>query len=161
MMEFQQRLQKAIERGQRAGDARAQELREKELSEKELQRLHTQYRLELCEHIERCMTQLADQFPGFQTESIVGERGWGAAISRDALQLSRSSGRSTQFSRLEIYVRAFSSAHVLELAAKGTINNREVYNRSQYQKLTEADLHLFNETVDNWALDYAEQLASH
>ncbi|MGD0518087.1 MAG: hypothetical protein ABSA26_11190 [Thermoguttaceae bacterium] len=54
-MEFQQRLQKAIERGQRASFVRAQVERDRTLNEKELQRLHTQYRLELSERIERCL----------------------------------------------------------------------------------------------------------
>src|SRR3972149_578377 len=53
-MEFQQRLQKAIERGQKASVARIQAERDRVLTEKELQRLHAQYRLELSERIERC-----------------------------------------------------------------------------------------------------------
>jgi len=159
-MDFQQRLQKAIERGTRAGDEHARAERDRELNEKELQRLHTQYRLELGERIERCLTQVADQFPGFQLESIVGERGWGAAISRDDVRIQRNGGRSSSFSRLEMFIRPYSSYHLLELAAKGTVQNREVFNRTQYQRLAEADLTTFTEMIDHWALEFAEMYAA-
>jgi hypothetical protein len=159
-MDFQQRLQKAIERGKRAGDEQARAERDRELNEKELQRLHTQYRLELGEYLERCLAQVADQFPGFQAEPIVGERGWGAAISRDDIRISRSVGRSSNFSRLEMFIRPYSSYHLLELAAKGTVQNREVFNRSQYQRLAEADLTSFTEMIDHWALEFVEMYAA-
>jgi hypothetical protein len=159
-MDFQKRLQKAIERGKRAGDEQARAERDRELNEKELQRLHAQYRLELSERIERCLAQVADQFPGFQLESIVGERGWGAAISRDDLRITPGAGRSTRFRRLEMFIRPYSSYHLLELAAKGTVQNREVFNRSQYQRLAEADLISFTEMIDHWALEFAEIYAA-
>jgi hypothetical protein len=159
-MDFQQRLKKAIERGQQAGDEQARAERDRELNEKELQRLHTKYRLELSDRIERCLAQVADQFPGFQLESIVGERGWGAAISRDNVRIDRSAGRSTSFSRLEMFIRPYSSYHLLELAAKATVQNREVFNRTQYQRLAEADLTSFTEMIDHWALEFAEIYAT-
>ena len=157
-MEFQQRLQKAIERGQRASVAREQAQRDQAVNEKELQRLHTQYRLELSERIERCLKNVADQFPGFNFENIVDERGWGGAISRDDLRLGPS-GRTTAFSRLEMVIRPYSSSHILELIGKATILNREVFNRSQYHGLTEADLTSFTEMIDRWALEFAELYA--
>jgi hypothetical protein len=157
-MDFQQRLQKAIERGQRTSVARAQAERDRVLSEQELRRLHTQYRLELSERIERCLKKVADQFPGFQFESIVDERGWGAAISRDDLRMN-SSGRSSGYSRLELLIRPFSSSQVLELTGKGTILNRELFNRSQYHRLTDVDMISFDEMIDNWSLEFAELYA--
>jgi hypothetical protein len=48
---------------------------------------------------------------------------------------------------------------VLELAAKGTIRNKEVYNRTQYQRLTEVDVTSFVELVDLWVLEFAELYA--
>jgi hypothetical protein len=159
-MDFQQRLHKAIERGSKAGDEQAQAERDRELNEKELQRLHTKYRLELSERIERCLDQVADEFPGFQLESIVGERGWGAAISRDNVRLQRGAARSSSFSRLEMYIRPYSSYHLLELAAKGTVENREVFNRTQYQRLAEIDPTTFTEMIDHWALEFAELYAA-
>ncbi|HEY4760636.1 MAG TPA: hypothetical protein VIH42_08660 [Thermoguttaceae bacterium] len=158
-MDFQQRLQKAIERGQRANVAKTRAELDRVLNEKELQRHHTQYRLELCERIELCLKQLADQFPGFQLENIVDERGWGAAISRDDLLLNLAA-RTAGFSRLEMFIPPFSSSHVLELSAKATIQNREIFNRSQYQRLPEVDLTSFSEMINNWALEFAEQYAA-
>ena len=75
-MDFQERLEKAIQRGHVAGTARARAEAEQALTEKELQRLHSQYRLGLSERIERCLKQLADRFPGFRFETIVDDRGW-------------------------------------------------------------------------------------
>ena len=110
------------------------------MGEEELKRLHSQYRLELSEHIEQCHAAACRSiFPGFRYETLVGTRGWGAAISRDDLSLS-AGRRENSFSRLEVVVRPFASSHVLELAAKGTIRNKEIFNRNQYQMLSHVDI---------------------
>ena len=157
-MEFEKRLEKAIERGRRTSADRAQAERNRELTEQELQRLHSQYRLDLSEQIERCLQQLADRFPGFAFETIVDERGWGAAIRRDDLRLARGR-RTTQFSRIEMVVRPLSEYHVLELTGKATVHNREVFNRSHYEPLAEVDITTFTQLIDNWSLEYAERYA--
>ncbi|MGD9719974.1 MAG: hypothetical protein AB7O59_02025 [Pirellulales bacterium] len=159
MPDFHERLEKAIQRGQRALDDRERKRADAAMGEEELKRLHTQYRLDLSEHIEECVRQLPQHFPGFRFETLVGERGWGAAISRDDLQVS-GGRRENLFSRLELAVRPFSNLHVLELTAKGTIRNKEVYNRTQYQMLTEADLATFRDLVDRWILEFAELYAA-
>ncbi len=157
-MDFQQRLQKAVERGQRASLVRAQAERDRVINEQELRRLHNQYRLELSERIERCLRKVADQFPGFQLENIVDQRGWGASISRDDLLLSPSK-QTSAYSRLEMYIHPFSSSQVLELTGKAAIMNREVFNRSHYRGLADVDLISFDEMIDNWALEFAEHYA--
>lgn len=157
-MDFKERLERAVERGLRTGDERARLAAEQALGEEELKRLHTQNRLELSEQIERCLRELGNHFPGFRYETVVGDRGWGAAITRDDLVLSQGK-RTSQFSRLEMTVRPFSALHVLELVAKGTIRNKEIYNRSQYQLLSKVDLASFGELVDLWVLEYAELFA--
>ncbi|MBI3837003.1 MAG: hypothetical protein HY288_03610 [Planctomycetia bacterium] len=159
MMDFQQRLEKAIQRGQRSHDAEARARAEQAMGEEELKRLHSQYRLQLADHIEQCMRQLPQHFPGFRFETLVGSRGWGAAISRDDLSLS-DGRRQNLFSHLEVVVRPFSTSHVLELAAKGTIRNKEIYNRNQYQVLADVDIATFRELVDRWILEYAELYAA-
>jgi hypothetical protein len=159
-MDFQQRLQKAIERGERASDARARAEAEQAITEKELQRLHSQYRLELSERIESCLQQLVDHFPGFRLETVMDDRGWGAAVSRDDIRLKSPRERSSCFSRLEMLIRPISAYHVLDLSAKATICNREVFNRSHYQRLPEVDLTSFTEMIDNWSLEYAELYAT-
>lgn len=159
MMDFQQRLEKAIQRGQRSHDAEARARAEQAMGEEELKRLHSQYRLQLADHIEQCMRQLPQHFPGFRFETLVGSRGWGAAISRDDLSLS-DGRRQNLFSHLEVVVRPFSTSRVLELAAKGTIRNKEIYNRNQYQVLADVDIATFRELVDRWILEYAELYAA-
>lgn len=83
----------------------------------------------------------------------------GAAISRDDLSLDGGK-RLTFYSRLEMTVRPFSHLHVLELTAKGTIRNKEAYNRSHYHGLAKADVKSFNELIDLWVLEYAELYAA-
>jgi len=158
--DFEKRLQKAIERGQRASRARARAEAEKALSEQELRRLHTQYRLELSEHIEGCLKSLGQQVPGFRFETVVSERGWGAAVSRDDLGIEGPRRRANYFSRLEMLIRPVSQAFVLELAVKATIRNKECFHRAHYQRLAEADLTSFVNMIDLWALEYAELYAA-
>ena len=57
-------------------------------------------------------------------------------------------------------IRPFSSFHVLELTAKGTIRDKEVFNRSHYQRLSEVDSATFRELIDLWILEYAELYAA-
>ncbi|MGD0900263.1 MAG: hypothetical protein ABR915_20715 [Thermoguttaceae bacterium] len=159
-MDFQERLDKAIQRGRHAGLTRAQEEAQRTLSEKDLQRLHSQCRLQATEHIEQCLRQLADRFPGFRFETIVEERGWGAAIGREDLRLKPGHRRSNCFSRLEMVISPQSPAFILELTVKGTICNRELFNRTHFQRLAEVDLGALTELIDLWALQYAERYAA-
>lgn len=158
-MDFDDRLKQAIERGQRRGDQKSQAARAQAMSEDELKRLHSQYRLKLSEHIEDCIQRLAGHFPGFQCETIFGDRGWGAACSRDDLRLV-AGRREASFSRLEMTVRPPMSMHVLDLAAKGTVRNKEVFIRNYFEKLQDADLTKFLGLVDTWVLEYAELYAA-
>jgi hypothetical protein len=159
MTDFEQRMQKAVERGQRRSEERAQEARAKALSAEELKRLHTDHRLALSEHIERCIESLPHHFPGFQYETIFGESGWGAGASRD--DVGTEGGRRKNFySRLEMTIRPFTSLHVLELVAKGTVRNKELFNRTHFEKLDDADPDTFRELIDVWTLEYAELFAA-
>jgi len=159
MTEFEKRLSKAIERGEQARDERQRAKASESLSEEEFRRLHNQYRLELSDYIEGCLSQLPNHFPGFTYQTVVGDDGWGAKCSRDDVQLG-GGRRDNLFSRLEMLVRPFASYFVLELIAKGTIRNKEVFSRKQFQKLGEADLDSFRELIDLWVLEYAELYAA-
>jgi len=159
-MSFEDRLQKAVERGKRRGEAKRSEAEARALSEEELKRLHSNYRLQLSEHIEACIRQLPNFFPGFRLETIFGERGWGAACSRDDLRVADGRRQQNDYSRLEVMVRPASSMHVLDLAAKGTIRNKEVFNRHYFEKLQDVDLDKFMELIDVWVLEYAELFAT-
>src|SRR5687767_10568282 len=100
-MDFDQELQKAIQRGHRRHDARAEAQRRAALTEEEYKRLHAQFRLQLSERIEECMRRLPNHFPGFRYETMLGDRGWGAACFRDDLRLERGP-KASDYSRLEM-----------------------------------------------------------
>jgi hypothetical protein len=158
-MSFDDRLRRAIDRGQHRGESAAREAAARAMTEEEYRRLHTQRRLTLSEHIESCIKRLPNYFPGFQYETMYGERGWGGACSREDLRLSRGT-RSNEYSRLEVTIRPYSSLHVLDLAAKGTIRNREVFNRNYFEELETADEQKFRDLIDKWILEYAEMYAA-
>ena len=81
-------------------------------------------------------------------------------MSRDDISLRPRQTRSTVFSRLEMLIRPLSELYVLELAAKATIRNKEVFNRSHYQKLADIDQASFLQLIDHWALEFAELYAA-
>ncbi len=157
-MDFKQRLHRATERGQQTKDAKARELAAKALGEEEFRRLHSSYRMQLTEHIEGCLNQLAENFPGFNFETVVDEKGWGAAIRRDDLSI-KAGKRDNLFSRLVITISPYSDFHVLDLNAKGAIRNKENFSRKHYQLLKDADLDSFEQMIEQWTLDYAEIFA--
>src|SRR5215207_2382902 len=102
-MSFRERLQRATERGKQSRAAQLNEAAAKALSEEECRRRHSQYRLSLTEHIEKCLGEMTDNFPGFRLETVVDERGWGAAVSRDDIRME-GGRRGTYFSRLQLVV---------------------------------------------------------
>jgi hypothetical protein len=158
-MDFKQRLERATERGQQTRDEKARLASAQAMSEKEWQRLHSDYRHTLTEQIESCLEQLAENFPGFQFETVVNEKGWGAAVRRDDLSLSKGR-RDSLFSRLTMTISPHNDYHVLDLVAKGMVRNKENFSRKHYQLLKEADLDSFRQFIEQWTLDYAEQYAA-
>ena len=160
MNDFEKRLERAIVRGQRTRQAKNQQAIEKALTEEELRRVHNKFRLELSEYIDQCLSRLPQYLPGFVCQSIVGDQGWGSSCSRDDVGLDEEGNRTNFFSRLEILVRPFGTHHVLDLAAKGTVRNKEVYSRSHYQLLTDIVYEDFQEFVDQWVPEYAELFAA-
>jgi hypothetical protein len=157
-MNFEERLQRAIDRGGRIAASKEEAARSAAMNEEQLRRLHSQHRLQLSEHIERCLAKLPSHLPGFQFERVTSDRGWGAAVNRDDADFT--DGRRNVFRRLEIAVRPSSTAKVLDLTARGTIRNKEVFNRTHYQMLNEVDLEQFEDLVDVWVLEYAELYAA-
>ncbi len=158
-MDFEKRLQKAINRGETTRRLQAEEKAERELSEEELRTMHSGYRLELSEHIEECLRKLADHFPGFTFSTLVSEEGWGARVVRDDLRFE-SGQKKTLFSRFELFIRPYSTAHIVELVAKGTVHNKEVMKQSQYQFLADFDMDTFQSMIDQRVLEFAETYAS-
>ena len=66
-----------------------------------------------------------------------------------------------EYSRLEILVRPFSDVHILEVATKGTIRNRESLNRSKHEFLRDATIETLRKSVDGTVLEFAEQYSAH
>ena len=157
-MNFNERLQRAIERGERAKSA--QHAAGSGPSESDLRGMHTEFQLQLTDQIEKNLRDVAEQFPGFRYSSILDERGWGSNIVRDDFALNDEGRRSNLFSRLEMTIRKFAPPHVLELNAKAMIRNKELYNRTHYQRLVEVDVDSFSNVIDLWVLEFAERYAA-
>lgn len=159
-MDFEKRLERAALRGEHIRNVKGREEAEKAMTEEEWKTLHSQCRLQLSEHIEKCMHKLSDYFPGFRYQTIVSDEGWGAQISRDDIDVGDNRQAVTYFSRFKMVIRPYSEAHIIELAAKGTIRNKEILNRTHFQLLSEADVDSFAELIDLWVLEYAEQYSA-
>jgi hypothetical protein len=159
MSEFEKRLEKAIDRGQRSREAQGQRQGEKQATVEDLRNFHSQLRLSLSEHIEGCLRKLCDHFPGFEFSTVVNEEGWGARITRDDINLTAGTNRNL-YSRLEILVKPFSDAHIIDVNTKGTIRNKESLNRSNYRLLKEATEEGLIEVIDAIVLEFAEQYAA-
>jgi hypothetical protein len=157
--DFQRRLESAIQRGQRRKEVNEQANRLKAMNEEEAKRLHSSLRLALSDRIANQMEQLALHFPGFRKETLFGEAGWGAACYRDDLAFT-SGRRSSKYSRLEITVRPYNEYQVLDLRAKGTVQNKEVFNRNFFETLQQVDPQHFENLIDTWVVEYAEQYAA-
>ena len=63
MNDFEKRLERAVERGHQVRQNKNQEAIEKALSEEELRRVHNEYRLELSEYIDQCISRLPQYLP--------------------------------------------------------------------------------------------------
>lgn len=155
-MDFDAKLKRAIERGEKTRLADGAEKNQQQMTEADLRNLHSQCRLELSDHIAACLKKVADHFPGFSYRSLMNDEGWGAVITRDDVALKSGGRGENQYSRLEMVIRPFSNAHIVDMAAKGTIRNKEAFARSHYQKLSEVDLEGFQEMIDLWILEYVE-----
>ncbi len=160
MSDFEDRLQKAIQRGQQSRMTDGATAEADAATEEELRVKHAQLRNELTDHIENCLHKLCDHFPGFDYNTVVNEKGWGARISRDDIKLGRGTARN-EYSRLEVLIRAFSDTHILEVATKGTIRNRESLNRTNFRFLKEATVEIIKPMIDGIMLEFAEQYSAH
>lgn len=156
-MDLEKRLQDAINRGQqRPGAARNPE---DGPTPEQLKNRHNDFRLELSSYIEAVMRQIVEQLPGFDQDTLFGEKGWGAAIYRDDLVLTKAVRRN-DYSRLEIFVRPMNEYYVVDLAAKATVRNREIWKRNVFKPIMEADIDAMKEQINLWAVQYVEAYAA-
>ncbi|MCX7392965.1 MAG: hypothetical protein NTW75_02440 [Planctomycetales bacterium] len=159
-MNFDQRLERAIERGQQQRSFAERERAELAMTEEECKNLHSKARLELSENIESCLKKLVEHFPGFDFESIVGVEGWGARISRNDLAPRDGKPLNKYYSQLEMLVPPLTSGRIVELIARGTIWNKEVLSRTHYHQLTQLEINGFRDLIDQWVLEYAEKFSA-
>lgn len=159
MSDFEERLQKAIHRGQKTREAKGQAAGEKQASVEDLRNRHSELRISLSEHIEGCLRRLCDHFPGFDYATVMNEDGWGARITRDDINLNSGRNRNL-YSRFEMLIKPFSDAHIIEVSTKGTIRNKESLNRSNYRFLAEADEDELIEIIDHLVVEFAEKYAA-
>lgn len=157
--DFNKRLESAIERGKRDADDRVKSQKKRQETAEELQERHSEYRLALCDHIEKTINQLADHFPGFRAESVYDDDGWGSACYRENLHIENGK-RTTKFSRCEIIVRPCTELLVLDIKGKGIVNSREVFKQSHYHKLDDLKLDDFKKCIEGWSLRFAEIYAA-
>lgn len=159
MSDFEERLQKAIHRGQKTREAEGQAAGEKQASVEDLRNRHSELRISLSEHIEGCLRRLCDHFPGFDYATVMNEDGWGARITRDDINLNSGRNRNL-YSRFEMLIKPFSDAHIIEVSTKGTIRNKESLNRNNYRFLAEADEDELIEIIDHLVVEFAEKYAA-
>ncbi|HET6426637.1 MAG TPA: hypothetical protein VFG20_23295 [Planctomycetaceae bacterium] len=159
-MDFNERLQRAVERGQSRRDAELRAQSQALLTEEQFRALHSQARLELSDHLEAALQQLADTFPGFTYQTVATPEGFGAKISRNDLRSRPGKPIGQEYSHLELIIRSYSSGHLLEIGCRGAIANKEVLQRSHFQMLNRLDIDTFRETIDHWILEYAEKFAA-
>jgi len=160
-MSFDDRLRQAIERGQKRGETRAQEAQKQALTEEECKRLHSQLRLRLSEQIEACIKRLPNVFSGVSVRKRSTETRDGAgACFRDDLRIVGGQ-RSSNYSRLEMTVRPYSSFHVLgnhgqrdHPEQRGLQTATTTRNWKKWTKLNSATL------IDAWVLEYVEMFAA-
>ena len=154
MSDFEQQLRSAVQRGRATSQALTPE-QEVALTEEQARRLHTRYRVTLSDSAEGLLKQLPNHLPGFRYETMFGDRGWGGACFRDDSRVV--DGRRNDFySRLEITVRPFQGVDVIEVTAKGTVHNKEVFQRAHVKKLSDLVEANATEAIRRWIVEYAE-----
>jgi hypothetical protein len=159
-MDFEDKLKKAILRGQNRGSSNRTSQQQKQLSLDELKNRHSEYRLSLSDYIEQGLKKLCEHFPGFEFETIYGERGWGGAIYRDDIRRDATGKTGSFYSRLEITVRPINEFNVLNIVGKGTIQNKEIFAWNFFKDIPEVSTEEFQKKTDTWILLYAEKFAS-
>ena len=158
-MDFEDRLQRAIERGQKSREQDSQLQAIKTATEEELRELHATSRNDICDYLETCLKKVAESFPGFIYKNVLGDEGWGSKITRDDFLAVTSRQKENVFSRLEMVIKPYSKSHILEVSSKATIRNKELYHRNHFQQLQQLELASYKNLIDLWVLEFAEGYA--
>lgn len=159
-MDFESKLEQAIQRGQDRNAAKNDAQKKSKMSKEDMRNRYNEFRLNLSDHIEVGLKKLANHFPGFDYETIYGSKGWGGAMSRNDLDRGRDGKAGSFFSRIEITVRPQNEFNVMNIAGKGTIRDKEMFTWNHFEGILEAEQADFEKMVDNWILQFAEQFAA-
>ena len=159
-MNFEDQLEKAIQRGQQRNLKREQDRKKQTLDADGIKSRHNEFRLHLSDHIESSLKQLAERFPGFDYEIIYGTKGWGGSIHRADLTRGPDGRAGSFFSRLELSVRPLNDYAVVNIAGKGTIADKELFSWNHFEDIGEATFETFEQKLNDWMIQFAEQFAS-
>lgn len=159
-MDFEDELQKAIQRGQDRTAARSTAKKQAEASKEDIRNRHNVFRLNLSDHIESCLKQLAQHFPGFDFEVLYGAKGWGGALSRNDIDRGPDGRAGSFFSRIELTVLPQNEFNVANIAGKGTIRDKEIFTWNHFEDILEANQASLEQMIDKWVLQFAEQFAA-
>jgi hypothetical protein len=159
-MDFEDKLQKAIQRGQNRNVARSSAKKQVEATKEELRNRHNDFRLNLSEHIETCLKQLTHHFPGFDYEVLYGSKGWGGALSRDDIDRGPDGKAGSFFSRIELTVRPQNEFNVVNITGKATIRDKEIFTWNHFEDILDAKQDSLEQMIDKWVLQFAEQFAA-
>ena len=160
-MGLDDQLEKAILRGRERNASKLDSEKQRLLTAEEIRNRHNLFRLNLSEYIEESLKKLAQHFPGFDYETIYGERGWGGALYREDLARGPSGRAGAYFSRVEITVRPQNEFNVVNIAGKGTVKDKEIFTWNHFKDISESTDDEFQQTIDSWIIQYAEQFAAH
>lgn len=159
-MDFEDKLQKAIQRGQKRNTARANATKKATETNEDIRNHHNVFRLNLSEHIENSMNQMAQHFPGFEYETLYGSKGWGGALSRNDIDRGPDGRAGSFFSRIELTVRPQNEFNVVNIVGKGTIRDKEIFAWNHFEDISEAKQDSLEQMLDKWVLQFAEQFAA-
>ncbi len=158
---FEERLSQAIQRGNRqreeAGSQRARAAR----TDEDYRQQHGALRIELSDQIETAIRKMVKHFPGFNFRTVISPDGWGAHASRDDVSGTTRRDVTQLYSYLEILVRPYnSSARIIDLVVRGTIRNKEILRKNEFNLLDEANTEQLKNIIDQWVVQYAERYAA-
>ena len=159
-MDFEDKLEQAIQRGQNRNTAKTNAKKQDELSKEAIRNRFNEIRLNLSDHIEEGLKKIANHFPGFEYETIYGTKGWGGALSRNDLDRGPDGKAGSFFSRVEMTVRPQNEFDVINIVGKGTIRDKEMFVWNHFDGIAETDQAQFIQMIDNWLLQFAEQFAA-
>jgi len=159
-MDFEDKLQQAIQRGQERNVARSSAEKQVAETKEDIRNRHNAFRLSLSDHIEECLKQMANHFPGFEYETLYGAKGWGGAMSRNDIDRGPDGRAGSFFSRIELTVRPQNEFNVVNIVGKGTIRDKEIFAWNHFEDISEASQESLEQMLDKWVLQFAEQFAA-